>query len=334
MKKKILVLGSSSFSGASLIDNLLTENKYLVFGTYRKRKKNYLLLYKHNKNINFFKNYKIDLSKKSHKLLNLVKKIKPNIILDFASICMVNESWKNPELYYQINVLSKIKTIQYLSTANFLDKYIYISTPEIFGSSSEYINEDCDSFKPKTPYASSKLSFEIFLKNYHKNFQFPLIISRFSNFYGPGQPLHRLIPKLISCIDSEKKFPLEGNGRSQRNFIYKDDFCNGIKRIILKGKIGKTYHFSGKNFNSVLDIIKNICKIKSYDQKKLIKKVKRRLGQDFLYKLDCKKTKKQLNWRPVYTLKSGLEKVLDYHNKYIKKISVKDMIYQDKNLKK
>ena len=61
MKKKILVLGSSSFSGASLIDNLLTENKYLVFGTYRKRKKNYLLLYKHNKNINFFKNYKIDL---------------------------------------------------------------------------------------------------------------------------------------------------------------------------------------------------------------------------------------------------------------------------------
>jgi len=334
MKKKILVLGCSSFSGASIVDYLLTQNNHQIFGTFRRKKQDSYLPYKYNKNFKQFREYRIDLSKKSNKLASLVRKIKPEIIIDFASICMVNESWVNSEIYFQTNVLSKTKMIEYLSKTNFLQKYIYISTPEVFGSSKKFITEDHKVFNPRTPYATSKLSFEILLKNYFNHFRFPLIISRFSNFYGPGQPLHRLIPKLIACIDSNTKFPVQGDGESERNFIFSYDFCNGINKVIAKGRIGETYHFSGGSFHSVINVIKNVCDLKSYDIKKLTIKAKSRIGQDFLYKLSSKKTRSNLNWKPVYALKDGIQKIIVHHNKYIKKISKSDLTYRDKDLKK
>ena len=91
---------------------------------------------------------------------------KPEYIIDFASICMVNQSWNNPKIYFQINVLFKAEMLIQLKKFNFLKKYIYISTPEIFGSSNKFIHEDNNNFNPSTPYATSKLSAEILLKNY------------------------------------------------------------------------------------------------------------------------------------------------------------------------
>tara|TARA_B100001939_G_scaffold345839_1_gene363340 strand:+ start:924 stop:1928 length:1005 start_codon:yes stop_codon:yes gene_type:complete len=334
MKKKILILGSSSFSGASTVNYLLNKNSYQIFGTYRKKKRNCYLPYKYNKKKKNFRQYKIDFLKNSNNLINIIKKVRPEVIIDFASICMVNESWKNSGTYFQINVLSKTKMIEFLSNSKFLKKYIYISTPEIFGSSKKYIDEKSSLFSPQTPYATSKLSFENLLKNYEKNFGFPLIISRFSNFYGPGQPLYRLIPKLINCVDYKKKFTLQGNGLSKRNFIFSNDFSSGIEKMILKGKIGKTYHFSGKKFYSVNDIIRNVCDLKSYDKKKLVKKIKSRVGQDFIYKLGSNMTMRELNWKPVYTLKKGLQEIMFYHKKYLNIFSKKDLLYQDKQLKK
>jgi len=334
MKSKILVLGSSSFSGASMVKYLLDKNQYRVFGTYRRRKNRAYLPYKWSKNFKFFKEFKIDLSNNSNQLLNLITKIKPKYIIDFASICMVNESWKNPEIYFKTNVLSKIKMVEYLSQTNFLKKYIYISTPEIFGSSKNSITEKHFTFNPSTPYATSKLSAEILLKNYFNHYKLPLIISRFSNFYGPGQPLYRLIPKIIACIETKNKFPIQGNGRSIRNFIYSNDFCDGINKILIRGKVGKTYHFSGNSFDSVLDTIKIVCDLKAYNIKKLIKKTKGRIGHDLIYKLNSKKTRKELKWKPIYTLKKGLKEIVIYHEKYFKNVSKKSLIYIDTNLKK
>ena len=110
-----------------MVKYLLDKNKYRVFGTFRRKKISSYLPYKFSKNFRLFKEYKIDFSKNSIQLLNLVFKIKPKFIIDFASICMVNESWKNSEIYFQTNVLSKTKMIEYLSQSSFLKKYIWIS---------------------------------------------------------------------------------------------------------------------------------------------------------------------------------------------------------------
>ena len=315
IKNKVLVMGSSSFGGASFVNFILNKNKYKVYGTYRTQKPKVYLSYLENKNIKKFKNFKIDLIKDSKKLYKLIKKIKPNYIVDFASICIVNPSWLFPDIYASTNVNSKIEIIKNLNKFSFLKKYIYISTPEIFGSSSNKIKENSNFFNPSTPYATSKLNTEFLLKNYFNSFKAPIIIARFANFYGSGQPLNRLIPKTIFSIQNNKKFPLEGKGESIRGYIYSYDFCNGIFKIITKGKLGATYHFSQRNFYSVIDVIKTICKAKKYSLKKLIVFKKDRIGKDKCYKLDTYKTVKFLKWKNKFSLKGGIKEITKYQNK-------------------
>ena len=235
IKESVLIIGSSSFAGASMVNFLISQNKYKVYGTYRRKKNKAYLPYFKNSQVVKFKNIKVDFSKNPKKLVNIILKFRPKYIIDFASICMVNQSWKYPETYININILYKSFLLKNFKKFTFLKKYIYISTPEIFGSS-RHIKEDCNVYSPSTPYAISKLCFELLLKNYAKNFHAPIVIARFSNFFGPGQPIYRLIPKLINCIDTKKKFPLEGDGQSKRNYIFSYDFCNGIQKVMSKGK--------------------------------------------------------------------------------------------------
>ena len=334
IKKKILILGSSSFAGASMVNFLLSKNNYLVHGTYRRKKIKQYLPYKYNKNLKLFKEHKVDFSGRANKILKILSTLKPDYIIDFASICMVNESWKNPEVYFKTNVLFKAQILRYLSSTKFLNKYIYISTPEVFGSSNNFINESNKVFNPSTPYATSKLAAEMLLINYFNFYKLPSIITRFSNFYGPGQPLYRLIPKIITCIDNRKKFPIEGSGKSKRNFIFSYDFCNGIYKTLIQGNIGKIYHFSGNKFYSVLDIVKMVCDLKSFKLNKLIRKTRERTGQDLIYKLGSLRTQKELKWKPIYTLKKGLHEVINYHKKNFVNFSKINLTYKDKNLKK
>ena len=331
-KESVLILGSSSFAGASMVDFLISKKKYNVYGTYRRKKnKAYLPYLKQSKKIKF-KNIKVDFTKNPKKLINIILKFKPKYIIDFASLCMVNQSWQYPETYINTNILYKSFLLKNFKKFTFLKKYIYISTPEIFGSS-KHIKEDSNVYNPSTPYATSKLCFEMLLKNFAKNFNAPIIIARFSNFFGPGQPLYRLIPKLITCIDNKKKFPLEGKGQAKRNYIYSYDFCNGIHKVMSKGKIKNIYHFSGPEDYKTNDIVKILCQLKSYSRKKLIKITKKRAGQDLNYKLDCKKTKKELNWRPLYTFKKALKLVIDYQKTVSKQIKKESLKYMDSQLR-
>ena len=157
--KNILILGISSFSGASFA-SYISKKKFRVFGTFSKKKNTHYLPYDKKK----IKCFKIDLLKDTKKLLRLIKKIKPAIIVDHASICMVAESWTNPDKYLKINVNSKVDLVKGLKDLKFLKKYIYISTPEIFGSKLKEINEFSSNFNPSTPYACSKLTSELYFK--------------------------------------------------------------------------------------------------------------------------------------------------------------------------
>ena len=93
------------------------------------------------------------------------------------------------------------------------------------------------------------------------------------------------------------------------------DFCNGIFKIMTKGKLGNTYHFSQRNFYSVMDVIKTICKTKKYSLKKLIIFKKDRIGKDKCYKLDTYKAVKFLKWKNKFSLKDGIKEIIKYQNK-------------------
>ena len=272
--------------------------------------------------------HKINLLKDEKKLLRLILKVKPEIILDYATICMVNESWKYQQQYYKINVTSRLSIIENFNKMTFLKKYIYISTPEIFGNNKNRLKENYNNFLPSTPYAVSKLMTELNFRNAFNTNKFPIIISRFSNFYGPGQELYRLIPKIIMSIKKNIKFPLQGNGKSKRNFIFSQDFCEGILKVIKNGKIGEIYHFSGDKFVSIKYIIKIICKLLNKNYNNLIKRVKDRVGKDEIYILDSSFTKKKLKWSANTTLQNGIKETILFYEKIYNFLKNKKLNYK------
>ena len=188
---------------------------------------------------------------------------------------MVNESWDNPNYYLRVNLNSKINFIQNIHNLSFIKKFIYVSTPEIFGSTLKSVKENSMIFNPSTPYAISKLSLEQFLMAYQKNYNSNIIITRFSNFYGRGQLEHRLIPKLLKCIKNNLKFPIHGNGLTKRDFIFDEDFNNAFYKVLTNGKLGKIYHFSTNHYVSIKRIIKIICRFKKENFIKLSTKLQK-----------------------------------------------------------
>ena len=329
---KVLILGTSSFGGAATADFLLSK-KFFVLGTYRRKKNPLYQPQTQNLKKKNFKDFKIDFDqdKDISKIIKIIDRYKPKYIIDFASICMVSESWDYPENYIKSNLEKKSILVRKLCSKRFLKKYIYISTPEIFGSNKYSIKEDSNIFNPSTPYAISKLAFEMMLKSYGDHYNFPYIICRFSNFFGKGQPNYRLIPKVFLNIFSKKKFYLEGRGQSQRNFIESYDFANGIYLTIKKGVVKNKYHFSSNKFYSIKKIVQIIYSLKSENFNKFVKYTKERKGKDQAYKLDCKKTIKSLGWKPKVSLINSLKKIKIFYEQNFIKLKKLDSIYKDKN---
>ena len=315
MKTKVLILGGSSFAGSSFINFLIQKKKYKVLGTYNSKRNLKKLIFKNK--LKEFKLIKLNLNSEKNSLLKIIKSFKPEYIFDFASVCMVNESWDKPNYYLRVNLNSKINFLKNMHNLSFIKKFIYVSTPEIFGSTLKPVKENSLIFNPSTPYAISKLSFEQFLMAYQKNFGSKVIITRFSNFYGRGQLEHRLIPKLLKCIRNNLKFPIHGKGLTKRDFIFDEDFNNAFYKVLTQGKLGKIYHFSTNNYVSIKSIVEIICKLKKVKFHKIVYKTPERKGKDKYYYLDCSKTSKELKWKPQNKLIQGLNKTIKYYDEKI-----------------
>ena len=119
---------------------------------------------------------------------------------------MVAESWENPQDWIKTNITSKVELINFLLNKKFLKKYLRISTPEVYGSSSIKMKEN-KSYNPSTPYAVTHMTIDRYLQIYHEQFNFPSVILRFANFYGETQPLYRIIPKTIFAIKIKRNYP-------------------------------------------------------------------------------------------------------------------------------
>lgn len=325
MLKKILILGSNSFSGNHLVAFLL-KKQFSVIGCSLSNQSDekFNALSKLPKKLkNKYKFKKIDINKDFNNLKKLILKNKPNVIIDFLGQGMVAESWEHPHLTFNTNVLSKIKLYSFLIKQKFLKKYIKISTPEVFGSLNIKHSND-KNYNPSTPYALSHSTIENYLLLLFKQFSFPVIISRFGNFYGPYQKLYRVIPLAIHKANKKEKFFLHGGGSSRRSFIYADDFCEGIYKMIGKAKIGKIYQFSSKEYLTIKNIVEMIYKKKDLTPKKYIVNVKDRPGKDKDYRIYDNDTRKQLKWKNKTSIDKGINKVIEWYKKYENVFNHKD----------
>ena len=277
--------------------------------------------------------HQININKKKdlEKLLNIIKKNKFSYVVDFLGQGMVSQSWNKPQDWIETNILNKIKIIDFIIKNKIhIKKYIRISTPEVYGNNKNNLKENTN-YNPSTPYALTHSTIDTFLRIYFKQFKFPYVIGRFSNFYGDHQQLYRIIPKTILCILKKQKLKLQGDGLSKRNFLYRTDFCKGIYCLLKKSKINNTYHFSGDELISIKELVLKICKILNYDSKKLILHTKERKSLDKIYKMNNLKAKRDLGWSANFSLEIGLKETIDYIKKNYNKLTKEKTIYFHKN---
>ena len=325
--KKItyLIMGSNSFSGSNFIDYLLNKN-HKVVGISRSRElKKEFLPYKFNDNLKFFKFKKIDINTNINQLKKIIIKYRPSVIVNYIAQGMVAESWLNPQDWYQTNIVSQARIYKEFSKFKFIKKLIHVSTPEVYGNTTNKIKENYN-FNPSTPYAISRATMDTHLFKFFKNYKLPVIFTRTANVYGPGQQLYRIIPKTFMCSKKNLKLNLHGGGKSLRSFIHILDASRATYLISEKGKIGETYHISTKEFISIKMLVKKISKLQNLPFKKLCRIDTDRIGKDHSYKLNASKLIQKLNWKPTISINEGLiltKRWIDNNYQKFKKFNLK-----------
>ena len=266
-----------------------------------------------------------------NEIFNLLNKNKPRAILNFAAESHVDRSIEGPETFINTNILgtySLLKaSLDYWKNLSKKEKEIFrffhISTDEVFGSlnlNDEKSTEE-STYKPNSPYSASKAASDHLVRAWHHSFKLPTLVSNCTNNYGPHQHEEKLIPHIITKALKNKKLPIYGDGKNIRDWLYVEDHCEAIIKILEKGKAGETYNIGGNCEKSNLEVVNDICEILDslYPKKdgslykEQIKFVNDRPGHDFRYSLDTSKIEYNLNWKPKESFSSGLAKTVQWY---------------------
>jgi len=328
MSETIMILGSNSFAGSNFIDYLLSKKKKVIGVSRSKEINSIFLKYKNNKyykkNFSF---YQIDINKNIYKIVNLIKKKKIKYIVNFASLGMVAESWLRPWDWYNTNVVSFSKLIHCLKDLN-ITKFLNFSTPEVYGDTRKLIKENLN-FNPTTPYAISRAAQDFNLSAYYKSFKFPVVFTRTANIFGPCQQLFRIVPITIIKSMKNQKIFLHGSGKSIRSFIFMEDVCRVLYKILKdKKNIGKTFHISTKKFISIKNLVNLILKL--VGKKNLVINVPDRTGKDYGYFLNTFKTNKRYSFKETTSLEQGITRTIDWIKENFKIINKLNLEYNHK----
>ena len=322
--KNILVCGGVGFIGSNFIRSLIKDNYKIInldLLTYASSP-NSLDDLKKNSNYIFVKGNIGD----KKKLSLIFSKYKPSSIINFAGETHVDRSIDNPSDFINTNILGFFNLIN--SSKEYCNKikkkefkFVQVSTDEVYGSVEKGSSVETSNIIPNSPYAASKSSADHLLYSFYKTYNFPAVIARSSNNYGPYQFPEKLIPLIIINALENKNLPVYGNGKHIRNWIHVEDNVNALKKVLLKGKKGNIYNIGGDKEFSNIYIIKKICRIldqieprknkKKYES--LIKFVFDRPGHDKRYSLNSNKIKKIFNWKPKIDINTGLESTIYWY---------------------
>ena len=264
-------------------------------------------------------------------ITTLIFETKPRAILNFAAESHVDRSIENPRNFINSNIIGTYSlleaSLQYWNSLGKGEKknfrFFHISTDEVFGSLNINDKKSTEEspYKPNSPYSASKAASDHLVRAWHHTFELPTLISNCTNNYGPHQHHEKLIPLIITNALENKNLPIYGDGKNIRDWLYVEDHCEAIIKILANGKPGETYNIGGSCEKNNLEVVSEICKIldsikpkqdgSSYEEQ--IEFVKDRPGHDFRYSLDTSKIEKDFNWKPKESFTSGLEKTIQWY---------------------
>ncbi len=264
---------------------------------------------------------------------SLLREKEIDTIVHFAAESHVDRSISGPAAFIQTNILGTFSLLDAARKVWLQEnqqnagqvRFHHISTDEVYGA----LGPDDPAFKettpyaPNSPYAASKASSDHLVRSYAHSFGLPVTISNCSNNYGPYQFPEKLIPLMITNALNGKPLPIYGDGQQIRDWLYVEEHCEAIWRILKDGQVGESYHIGGGNQPANIEIVRTICAlldeadvpspVKPYA--KLIEYVQDRPGHDWRYAMNIQKIQAELGWSPKYDLESGLRKTIEWYLK-------------------
>jgi dTDP-glucose 4,6-dehydratase len=242
---------------------------------------------------------------------DVFKNNKITTVINFAAESHVDNSIKDWRPFLKSNVEGTLVLLE-KSLEFGVEKFIQISTDEVFGEVLEGSFNESSPIAPRNPYSASKAAAEHFAMSFYHTHKLPVIIVNSSNNYGPYQHKEKFIPTIVRNALAGKKVPVYGQGSQIRDWLFVHDTCRAIETIMKDGKIGERYCIGG-DYNDItnLDLVHMILDVMHIDRN-AIEFVKDRPGHDQRYNIDFSKINNELSWSPIYTLEQGLEETIEW----------------------
>lgn len=304
----ILVTGGAGFIGSNLLHNLidLYEDDIVCLDS---------ITYAANENNipKFVNLYPYDISN-----LELCDEVflrhKPKYVFHLAAESHVDNSIEDCTPFIQSNIVGTVNLLS-SSLKYDVEKFMHISTDEVYGSIEDGSFTEETNYDPRNPYSASKASSDHFVKAFHNTYDLPTVITNCSNNYGPRQYKEKLIPKIITNLFQGKKIPVYGDGQQIRDWLFVQDHCEALIEVWKNGKVGQKYNIGGECEVKNIDLVKKIISMMDKDEN-MIEYVTDRPGHDKRYSTDISKIQQQLNWTPRYNLEEGLQQTIEWYENY------------------
>jgi dTDP-glucose 4,6-dehydratase len=306
MQMRVLVTGGAGFIGSNFVHYALKEhpeNKIVVLDklTYAGRMENLQDVWN-----------KITFIKGDITVRNDVSEAAGGCdsIVNFAAETHVDRSILQAGTFVLTDVLG---VYNLLETAREIDvkSFVQISTDEVYGHILKGSFKETDRLNPRNPYSASKAGAELLCRAYFETYGLPVLITRSSNNYGPYQHPEKLIPKTIINALLNKSIPVYGTGKNVRDWLYVEDNCEALDKVLQKGTAGEIYNIGANQELENIQVVKTILEFTDKPES-LVRFVEDRLGHDLRYALDTKRIQK-LGWEPKTEFKKGIRETVQWY---------------------
>lgn len=264
----------------------------------------------------------------------LVEKVfaeyKPDAIVHFAAESHVDRSIDDPASFIQTNINGTFVLLEGArkywneleEEAKNRFRFLHVSTDEVYGSLGEtgYFTEET-TYAPNSPYSASKASADHLVRAYYHTYGLPTLMTNCSNNYGPYHFPEKLIPLMILNALEGKLLPVYGTGQNIRDWLYVEDHCQAILKVLKEGVTGEKYNIGGHNEKTNMSIVYTLCDVlddkspraDGVSYREQITFVKDRPGHDKRYAIDASKIQKELGWIPQETFETGIIKTVEWY---------------------
>jgi dTDP-glucose 4,6-dehydratase len=233
-------------------------------------------------------------------------------IVNFAAESHVDRSIEEPHAFIRTDVYGTFVLLE-AARRHGHDRYLQISTDEVYGNVPDGSSTEDDPLRPRSPYSASKSGGDLLVGAYFTTYGLPTLLTRASNNFGAYQYPEKVIPLFITNAIDDEPLPLYGDGQQIRDWLYVDDHCDALATVLGRGEPGQTYNIGGGNELTNLELTRMILELLEKPMT-LVRRVEDRPGHDRRYSVDCTKLR-GLGWQPAHSFGDALRETVDWYRR-------------------